>query len=472
MLFRSGFIAPHQVIGHLLKALVGQSEPKNILEKYGTAGVLESQLRPEKFSKAITKAPWYEKIKDFWNHVHSSFDTATRAAVFDAARKEGAKYGLKGEKLDDFAAMKATEFANFATRGSNQIVNEMGRATPFFNASLNSLDNLYRNATGTHLNEREKRQAREAFRARAAGMAYMTGVYALVMMNDPDYLAAADSDWMNNYFIPTGREGNKWLPVAAGFEPAVMFKTLPELLVRTYTGNLEPAEAAHLGYEAAKEKLLPPIMPLLPGLMSRALFDYDLNLGREIESTGSKNLPPELRSYGASEIGKYISKKFEEGGLGVSPKKIDNLAKGILGGIYDMGISMADFYLASADPNALFDKDEAQKYPILKGFYTSSQNVQKAPQFYEAADIFDQTTKAINHAAAVADTETVKKLLADPEFKAKYGAAPILRKYRDQVNAIRRASENLSHIDMPLEEKKARYSDLLRTRHQIETAGA
>ena len=300
----------------------------------------------------------------------------------------------------------------------------------------------------------------------------MTALYTLAMLNDPDYRNAADSDWTMNYFVPTGRKEGKWLPIASGFEPAVLFKMLPELLVRTYTGNLAPQEAAGIASDVAQERLLPPMLPLLPALFTRVAFDYDLNLGREIESPGAKRLPPELRDYNASAVGKMLAEKFKDGGLGVSPTKLDNLGKGILGGVYDMAITMADMYLASADPAQLYDKDIGQKYPLLKAFYTSAQNVQKAPVFYEAANSFQQAVNAINAAGVVGDAERLDKLMADPKLMKQYELADSLRKYRDNVNEIRQTIKALRFMDMPNEEREARAADLTRLRHQYETEAA
>ena len=205
------------------------------------------------------------------------------------------------------------------------------------------------------------------------------------------------------------------------------------------------------------------------GLMSRIVFDYDINLGREIESPGAKRLPPEARGFNASVIGQELAKKFEEGGLGVSPSKIDNLGKGILGGVYDLAITIADMYLAQKDPEALFDKDIGQKDPMLKAFYTSSQNVQKAPVFYEAAKEFEQAVSAINAAGSVGDAKMLDKLMANKELMAHYEYAKPLRQYRDDINGIREAIRALRFMDISVEEKEARAADLTRLRHQYET---
>ena len=468
---RTGFVNPATTLLHTLKALVGISPESKELFKYGTTGYAESQLEPENFSRAITKTPGYKKILDTWNHIHSSFDAATRVSVFNQAKKEGAKLGLTGEKLNDFAAMKASEFANFSTKGANQVAREMGRMTPFFNASLNSLDNLARNATGMHLNAREKAQAKQLFWSRAVGTAYMTGLYTLAMLNDPKYRNASDSEWTMNYFMPSDKE-DRWTPVAAGFEPAFLFKFIPELLIRTYTGNLTPEQATGIGAEVAQSKMLPPMMPMLPALMAQLTFGYDVNLGREVESIGSKRLPAEYRDKGASEIAKKLVQDYDLGKLGVSPVKMDALGRGVMGELYNMSAMMADLYLASKEGISLYDKDVTQKYPVAKAIYTNPKNVEKAPVFYEAAETAEQMVSVATRKASRGFAEQYNKIWTDPESKELLRIAPQLRQFRENIQRLDKSMETLENTKMPEAERQLRYNDMLRVRNGFIQQGA
>ena len=468
---RTGFVNPATTLLHTMKALVGISPESKELFKYGTTGYAESQLEPENFSKAVTKTPGYKKILDTWNHIHSSFDAATRVSVFNQAKKEGAKLGLTGEKLNDFAAMKASEFANFSTKGANQVAREMGRMTPFFNASLNSLDNLARNATGMHLNAREKAQAKQLFWSRAVGTAYMTGLYTLAMLNDPKYRNASDSEWTMNYFMPSDKE-DRWTPVAAGFEPAFLFKFIPELLIRTYTGNLTPEQATGIGAEVAQSKMLPPMMPMLPALMAQLTFGYDVNLGREVESIGSKRLPAEYRDKGASEIAKKLVQDYELGKLGVSPVKMDALGRGVFAELYTMSAMMADLYLASKEGVSLYDKDVTQKYPVAKAIYTNPKNVEKAPVFYSAAEAAEQMVSVATRKASRGFEKEYNKIWTDPESKELLRVAPQLRQLRENIQKLDKSMETLENTKTTEAERQLRYNDMLRIRNGFIQQGA
>ena len=468
---RTGFVNPATTLLHTMKALVGMSPESKELFKYGTTGYAESQLEPENFSKAVTKTPGYKKILDTWNHIHSSFDAATRVSVFNQAKKEGAKLGLTGEKLNDFAAMKASEFANFSTKGANQVAREMGRMTPFFNASLNSLDNLARNATGMHLNAREKAQAKQLFWSRAVGTAYMTGLYTLAMLNDPKYRNASDSEWTMNYFMPSDKE-DRWTPVAAGFEPAFLFKFIPELLIRTYTGNLTPEQATGIGAEVAQSKMLPPMMPMLPALMAQLTFGYDVNLGREVESIGSKRLPAEYRDKGASEIAKKLVQDYELGKLGVSPVKMDALGRGVFAELYTMSAMMADLYLASKEGVSLYDKDVTQKYPVAKAIYTNPKNVEKAPVFYSAAEAAEQMVSVATRKASRGFEKEYNKIWTDPESKELLRVAPQLRQLRENIQKLDKSMETLENTKTTEAERQLRYNDMLRIRNGFIQQGA
>ena len=387
---------------------------------------------------------------------------------------EGKKRGLSGEKLQDFAAMKASEFANFATRGTNEIIHEMGRHTPFMRAALNSLDNLYRNATGSHLNYREKKQARELFRSRAAGMAYMSAVYALAMINDPDYLNAPASDWTMNFFAP-GVKKDKWTPINAGFETAVFFKAFPELLVRLYSGTLEPQEAGRISKDLVAEKVMPPLLPLFPQLLVSIGLGYDINLGRELESAAAQGLAPELRDMNASAFAKLVSKKLDTGKYGISPDKLENIGRSVLGGVYDMGLTLADAVIAHTDPDLLYNKNEIEKYPLLKGVEIEKKypkNVAKAPVFYEAVKAAEQVVDSVNKASARASKEDLDKLLKDPEKMAMYKISDVLRDYRDRISSLRNAVEAMGHSELPTPEKEKRAMETRKLIHTLETDAA
>ena len=360
--------------------------------------------------------------------------------------------------------MKASEFANFSTKGANQVAREMGRMTPFFNASLNSLDNLARNATGMHLNAREKAQAKQLFWSRAVGTAYMTGLYTLAMLNDPKYRNASDSEWTMNYFMPSDKE-DRWTPVAAGFEPAFLFKFIPELLIRTYTGNLTPEQATGIGTEVAQSKMLPPMMPMLPALMAQLTFGYDVNLGREVEGIGAKRLPAEYRDKGASEIAKKLVQDYELGKLGMSPVKMDALGRGVMGELYNMSAMMADLYLASKEGISLYDKDVTQKYPVAKAIYTNPTNVEKAPVFYEAAEAAEQMVKLVNMKGHEQDRKAYDKIMADPKTQTMLGISDSMRRYRTNVDKINAEIRTLGNMNLSEKEKELRYNDKIRIRN-------
>lgn len=471
---RTGFVSPHQVLGHVVRNLLGGSAAVKDIERYGYSGVLESQLDPARFSQAVKGLSGMDRIKNFWNKTHTAFDSATRGAVYDAAIAEGKKRGLAGEKLQDFAAMKASEFANFATRGTSEIIHEMGRHTPFMRAALNSLDNLYRNATGSHLNYREKQQARSLFRARAAAMTYMSAVYALAMINDPDYLNAPASDWTMNFFGP-GMKKDKWTPINAGFETAVLFKAFPELLVRLYTGSLEPQDAGRIAQDLVQEKVMPPMIPMFPQIFIKLGLGYDINLGREMESASAQQLAPELRDMNASAFAKLVAKKLDTGKYGISPDKLENIGRSVMGGIYDMGLTLADAVIAHTDPDLLYDKNEVEKYPILKNVEIEKKvpkNVAKAPVFYDATKEAEQIVDSVNKASARASKEDLDKLLKDPEKMAMYKISDVLRDYRDRIAGIRNAVEAMGNSDLPTSEKEKRAMEARKLIHTLETDAA
>ena len=156
----------------------------------------------------------------------------------------------------------------------------------------------------------------------------------------------------------------------------------------------------------------------------------------------------------------------------MSPAKLDNLGKGMLGGIYDMAITLADLYIAEANPELLFDKTTPQKYPLTKFAYTNTNNVQKAPVFYEASNTFEKVVNAVKKSSAEGDKKTLDKIMADPELMKQYEYAKPLRQYRDDISQIRKAIANLRFQDIPIAEKEAKAKELTALRQRYETEGA
>ena len=128
----------------------------------------------------------------------------------------------------------------------------------------------------------------------------------------------------------------------------------------------------------------------------------------------------------------------------------------MLGGIYDMAITLADLYIAEANPELLFDKTTPQKYPLTKFAYTNTNNVQKAPVFYEASNTFEKVVNAVKKSSAEGDKKTLDKIMTDPELMKQYEYAKPLRQYRDDISQIRKAIANLRFQDIPIAEKEAK----------------
>ena len=472
---RTGFVSPVKVAGEVLKTLAGYNKGVDPLHQRGITGYYSSDVSPEAFTKALTKTSTAKKLGDFWNHIHTSFDTATRTAVQEEARKQGRKLGLRGEKLEDFAALRASEFANFATKGSSQLIHEFGRMTPFFNASLNSLDNLARSATGRNLNAREKAEARSLFRARAVGMAHFTMLYTLAQLNNPAYRNAANNEWLDNWmFDPSEEPGGmtRWKKVAAGFEPAFLFKTIPEALTRMYMGALTPKEATVSLFEKGKEKMLPPMVPLLPALLFEGQTGVNLVTGRATESLGMQKLPVEMRDKGASEIAKKIVEDYDLGKMGVSPVVLDTMGKGLAADIYSMATMMADLYLASNEGLSLYDKDMTQKYPVAKAIYTNPQNIQQTPTYFEGEAAAQQAVTGINKAANRGDVKAFERLMNDPELIADYKLSGPLRKIRENIQAIDSSIAYIENMKVPEKEKERLFAEQIRLKHLYIKQGA
>jgi hypothetical protein len=302
-------------------------------------------------------------------------------------------------------------------------------------------------------------------------VAHMTALYTLAMLNDPKYRNASNSDWADNYLFGTDKEGH-WRKLTAGFEPAFLFKFLPELLVRAYTGNLKTQEAGSIAWEQGKQKMLPPVIPLLPALLFEQMTGMNVNLGRSVEGAGMARLPAEFRDQNASELAKKLVEDFKLGKMGVSPVKLDALGRGLFAENYTMSAMLADLYLANMEGISLADKDITQKYPIAKAIFTNPQNQQKAPVFYEAAQAAEQMVNLIRRKGNEGDKKAFDKIMADPETQMQLGISSQLRQLRSNIEGLNASNRSLKHMKISEEEKRQIFLRNLAARQAYERRGA
>ncbi len=288
-------------------------------------------------------------------------DIAVRKAIYEQSMKE-----TRGNEA--LSVSRAREIINFSRRGNVRFVDFMVRTVPFTNAYIRGMDKLYTAATGKgNMYGMTQAEARGMFRKRMLTLSAIGLTYALMMAGDDEYESLDESIRDSHFIIPGVKFGDTPFAIPLPKDLAFIFKAIPERVVnyfRKYGTDEEKSGLRVLG-ELMKQGgsiiAAPNVTPiaLLPVLenignysvfLDRALespsqLDQSafLRYGRgtseiaKVASKGLKNVSDELRNVGLDVVGKAIE---------VSPIKLENLFRGIMGTSATLVLAMGDELLA------------------------------------------------------------------------------------------------------------------------------
>lgn len=253
-------------------------------------------------------------------------DALTRRAQYDSYIEQG---------LSEMeATLMSLESMNFNRKGVSPSVRLASTLIPFFNAQLQSLDVLYRAATGKMpMNERLDIQGK--LLRRGAFLAGTAIAYALLMQDDDTYKNATPDEKYGNFFIhiPGMKES---LRVPVPFEIGYIFKSLPEAIINTMNSE-EGGEEALKAFTNIAIQTIPggtsALMPAAAKPLLENLTGYSFYTGRQLETKAEQMEKAEFRFRdNTSEVAKQLGAAF-----GVSPIKVDNLIRGYTG---TMGVAL------------------------------------------------------------------------------------------------------------------------------------
>jgi hypothetical protein len=161
-------------------------------------------------------------------------DAATRVSMYNSFLKQG---------LTKREAILATlEAMNFSRRGTSISVLYANTLIPFFNASLQGLDVLYRAFKGDMVAS-ERLRVKQKLIARLGIMAGITLAYAAMMQDDESYENANPEERYGNWFVRIpGLEEPLRIPIP--FELGLIGKALPEGIYRLMASDDSTKEVA------------------------------------------------------------------------------------------------------------------------------------------------------------------------------------------------------------------------------------
>jgi hypothetical protein len=243
-------------------------------------------------------------------------DAATRVSMYNSFLKQG---------LTKREAILATlEAMNFSRRGTSISVLYANTLIPFFNASLQGLDVLYRAFKGDMVAS-ERLRVKQKLLARLGIMAGITLAYAAMMQDDESYENANPEERYGNWFVRIpGLEEPLRIPIP--FELGLIGKALPEGIYRLMASDDSTKEVA----EALKTMALRSIPIDVPTAV-KPIIEWNLNRSfftdRDLVTASMPNDPRFQYNLNTPEIIKLF------GNIGLPPVKVENTLRGYTGGL-------------------------------------------------------------------------------------------------------------------------------------------
>lgn len=410
------------------------SAQKHVLENRGVTGGQQFTGAPEDLSlilRQITsgKGNMAELIGKA-ESMGMEADALTRRAQYEAYRKQG---------LSEMeATLMSLESMNFSKRGASPSMHMVNSLIPFFNAQVQSLNVLYKAATGNMpFNERLKIQ--EKLYTRGMMLAGVSMAYAIAMQDDEAYKNATPDQRANNWFvrIPGVKEP---LRIPVPFEIGYIFKALPEAVLNMANGK-------H-GTEDAQETIKFIAKQMIPGGSSWGLpqalkpaVEVGLNrstfTGRDIVSAHEQKLLPEHQYRdNTSEIAKMLG-----GAAGISPIKIDALVNGYTGAMGLAFMQAAGMGFAKPNPNAT--EKNMSELPIIGGAFQKNDAGAIANDMYKHMQRAEQVKATFDDLVAKGKKAEAQALLQDPENKIDFALQPIAQKYVADMAKFRKMQNDV-----------------------------
>jgi hypothetical protein len=340
----------------------------------------------------------------FMDRVATEADASTRSVLYDSFRKQG---------LTDMQAQIATmESMNFNTRGASPSMHWVNTVVPFFNSAIQGYNVMYKAFTGK-MPYAKKLDLQNKLIKRGSMIAGMSILYAIANQDNDAYKNATPDQKYLNWFVPGfGKDGKEAFRLPIPFEAGYIFKALPEALVNMAYKD----DAAKEGLDAISTVLQqtnPLGIPTAIKAPIELVMNRSLYTGKDIESKHLQAMEPGKRAYDTtSEPAKMLGDM-----LGISPVKLDYLARSYFGGLFTTTASLVNPMLA--DSSNIKPDGTMSDLPVFGQMFQPEDAGGITQRAYEVLQKAAQTNATYKHLAETGDTKGAE------EYLQKHGAGEI-----------------------------------------------
>ena len=397
-------------------------------------------------------------------------DLAVREAIYKQVMKE------TGDKAQ--AESAAREIINFSRRGSSKFMGQMISIIPFFNAYARGMDKLATAAAGKVVGQTTG-TARSMFYKRMSVLTAMGLAYALMMQDDEEYNKLPDHVRDTNWILPYGKELGFVPGIPIPPELAFFFKAIPERIVRyyKYQGTPEERTAMDVLGELTKRGIdvfsSPNVTPQVLRPFIENMMNYSWFLGRPLESQAQLALRPfERYGTGTSDTMKAIARGLEDianatgiESFAVSPIKLENAIRGLMGTAAGLGLSVTD---AVINPSKTDRPLHQQLVPQLTGASALMKSAVGTRYMDEIYDLEKRTEQVNGTYNRMQKTDPAG---ADQFIKDNIGMYAIRDSVQSVMGAIRTLNDAAMTIDrdtsLSSEERRKRIDELRAEQNEI-----
>ena len=389
-------------------AVRGAGETNKHLQESGILGGEVYTGRAEDLNQIVTRLQSGKAsvagAMAFMDKMASEADASTRSVLYDSFRKQG---------LTDMEAQIATmESMNFNTRGASPSMHWVNTMVPFFNSAIQGYNVMYKAFTGK-MPYAKKLDLQNKLIKRGSMIAGMSILYAIANQDNDAYKNATPDQKYLNWFVPGfGKDGKEAFRLPIPFEAGYIFKALPEALVNMAYKD----DAAKEGLDAIST-VLQQTNPLGIPTAIKAPIELAMNrslyTGKDIESKRLQAMEPGKRAYDTtSEPAKMLGDM-----LGISPVKLDYLARSYFGGLFTTTASLVNPMLA--DSSNIKPDGTMSDLPVFGQMFQPEDAGGITQRAYEVLQKAAQTNATYKHLAETGDTKGAE------EYLQKHGAGEI-----------------------------------------------
>lgn len=331
-------------------------------------------LRQYKGQDGVLGALWhgYERLID-------SADLGTRTQIY---KKELSRLG--GRPGDEYEAAIASlrQGVNFKQRGASEALRWATIAIPFLNARIQGLDTLGRAFADRPMQTWSK----------ALMMVGMASAYYAWVRNNPTYQRASEQQKDENFLLPIPGT-DKLFHLPAPFEAGILFKRIPERILRLVDGSDLPRDTKQAFFHAVLDSLhFNPIpQAALPALEVAA--NHDFYTGREVVPPRLAELPvPQRQNDRTSEVAKGIG-----AATGTAPMNVDHLLRGYFGTVGGYALFATDALTQAVKGGPSKPATTTTQLPALGTVLKDARNIGSEQQnrFYELKHEVDEVVKGV-----------------------------------------------------------------------------